>query len=74
MLSRLNADDNLNRGKTLEQMDQVFNSNTAHEDNLAKSDIQEIILGSSSAGPLSGSASAEKVGDKDIQQEWVETV
>ncbi|KIR78596.1 monosaccharide transporter [Cryptococcus gattii EJB2] len=62
------------KGKTLEQMDQVFNSNTAHEDNLAKSDIQEIILGSSSAGPLSGSASAEKVGDKDIQQEWVETV
>lgn len=55
-------------------MDQVFHSNSAREDNLAKSDIQEIILGFSSAGPLSGSTSAEKVGGKDIQQEWVETV
>lgn len=62
----------LDRGKTLEQMDQIFHSNTAHEDNLAKSDIQAAILGISIAGPLSGSASAEKVGDKDIQQEWIE--
>lgn len=62
----------LDRGKTLEQMDQIFHSNTAHEDNLAKSDIQAAILGISIAGPLSGSASAGKVGDKDIQQEWIE--
>lgn len=62
----------LDRGKTLEQMDQIFHSNTAHEDNLAKSDIQAAILGISIAGPLSGSAIAGKVGDKDIQQEWIE--
>ncbi|AFR95554.1 monosaccharide transporter [Cryptococcus neoformans C23] len=61
-------------GKTLEQMDQVFHSNTAHEDNLAKLDIQKVILSSSVAEPLSGTASAEKINNKDIQQEWVETV
>lgn len=64
----------LDRGKTLEQMDQIFHSNTAHEDNLAKSDIQAVILNSPVAGPLSGTASAEKINDKDTQQEWVETV
>lgn len=64
----------LDRGKTLEQMDQVFHSNTAHEDNLAKLDIQKVILSSSVAEPLSGTANAEKINNKDTQQEWVETV
>ncbi|UOH82484.1 hypothetical protein LQV05_005186 [Cryptococcus neoformans] len=62
------------KGKTLEQMDQVFHSNTAHEDNLAKLDIQKVILSSSVAEPLSGTANAEKINNKDTQQEWVETV
>ncbi|AFR93957.1 monosaccharide transporter [Cryptococcus neoformans C23] len=62
-------------GKTLEQMDEIFRSNTAHEDNLIKAEIQAAIM---DVSPIENTASVfksgEKLGDKDIQQEWVETV
>ncbi|OXG14265.1 monosaccharide transporter [Cryptococcus neoformans Ze90-1] len=62
-------------GKTLEQMDEIFRSNTAHEDNLIKAEIQAAIM---DVSPIENTTSVfksgEKLGDKDIQQEWVETV
>ncbi|OWT41149.1 monosaccharide transporter [Cryptococcus neoformans] len=62
-------------GKTLEQMDEIFCSNTAHEDNLIKAEIQAAIM---DVSPIENTTSVfnsgEKLGDKDIQQEWVETV
>lgn len=65
----------LSRGKTLEQMDEVFRSNTAHEDNIIKADIQVAIMGGASIESTNSVIrSGEKLTDKDIQQEWVETV
>lgn len=65
----------LSRGKTLEQMDEVFRSNTAHEDNIIKADIQVAIMGGASIESTNSVIrSREKLTDKDIQQEWVETV
>ncbi|KIR43498.1 monosaccharide transporter [Cryptococcus deuterogattii 99/473] len=62
-------------GKTLEQMDEVFRSNTAHEDNIIKAEIQVAIMGGASIESTdSVIRSREKLTDKDIQQEWVETV
>lgn len=56
-------------------MDEIFRSNTAHEDNITKVEIQAAIM---DASPIGSTASVfrsgEKLGDKDIQQEWVETV
>lgn len=69
------ADERRFQGKTLEQMDEIFRSNTAHEDNLIKAEIQAAIM---DVSPIENTASVfksgEKLGDKDIQQEWVETV
>lgn len=63
------------RGKTLEQMDEIFRSNTAHEDNITKVEIQAAIMDASPIGSTTSVfRSGEKLGDKDIQQEWVETV
>lgn len=63
------------RGKTLEQMDEVFRSNTAHEDNIIKAEIQVAIMGGASIESTNSVIrSREKLTDKDIQQEWVETV
>lgn len=63
------------RGKTLEQMDEIFRSNTAHEDNITKVEIQAAIMDTSPIGSTASVfRSGEKLGDKDIQQEWVETV
>lgn len=65
----------LSRGKTLEQMDEVFRSNTAHEDNIIKAEIQVAIMGGASIESTNSVIrSREKLTDKDIQQEWVETV
>lgn len=65
----------LSRGKTLEQMDEVFRSNTAHEDSIIKADIQVAIMGGASIESTNSVIrSGEKLTDKDIQQEWVETV
>lgn len=62
-------------GKTLEQMDEIFRSNTAHEDNITKVEIQAAIMDASPIGSTTSVfRSGEKLGDKDIQQEWVETV
>lgn len=56
-------------------MDEVFRSNTAHEDNIIKAEIQVAIMGGASIESTdSVIRSREKLTDKDIQQEWVETV
>lgn len=56
-------------------MDEIFRSNSAHEDNLIKAGIQAAIM---DVSPIENTTSVfksgEKLGDKDIQQEWVETV
>lgn len=52
-------------------MDEIFRSNTAHEDNITKVEIQAAIM---DVSPIESTTSGEKLGEKDTQQEWVETV
>ncbi|ODN84530.1 hypothetical protein L202_00461 [Cryptococcus amylolentus CBS 6039] len=64
-------------GKTLEQMDEVFHSNTAHQDLLDKSEIQAAVMGMTTTPKRNSgifNQPGDKLGEKDIQQEWVENV
>ncbi|WVQ75206.1 hypothetical protein IAR50_004818 [Cryptococcus sp. DSM 104548] len=73
------------KGKTLEQMDAVFHTNTAHLDLIAKRDIEAIIMGrplpvrsrsdsSASAGEVVArfKSDSEKVGKDNVQEQWIE--
>ncbi|ODN78377.1 hypothetical protein L202_04017 [Cryptococcus amylolentus CBS 6039] len=76
------------KGKTLEQMDEVFHTNTAHLDLIAKRDIEAIIMGtpakplargrsdssSSAVGEIVArfKSDSEKVGKDNVQEQWIE--